>query len=61
MLLLAGGREQWLFMSVLGLCVGAVLIISKCYMNGCTKFNSHNRWWGSGSYLVLFRILGEGK
>jgi hypothetical protein len=39
----------------------ALLIISKCYVNVCSKFNSHNRWCGSGSYLVPFRILGEGK
>jgi hypothetical protein len=38
-----------------------VLIISKCNVNVCTKFNSHNRWCGSRSYLVPFRILDEGK
>jgi hypothetical protein len=39
----------------------AVLIIIICYVNVCIKFNFHNRWWGSGSYLVPFQILGEGK
>jgi hypothetical protein len=36
----------------------AVLIISKCYMNVCTKFNSHNRWCGSGSVTELPKVLG---
>jgi hypothetical protein len=47
--------------SVLGLCVGAVLIINKCYVNVCTKFNAHKRYWGSGSYLVSFQISDEDK
>jgi hypothetical protein len=59
--MLVDGREQWLFTSLLGLCVGAVLIIDKCYANVCTKFKANNKWWGSGLYLVPFRIPGEGK
>jgi hypothetical protein len=39
----------------LGLCVGATLIISDCYVNVCTKFYAET---GGG---LPFQILGEGK
>jgi hypothetical protein len=33
----------------------------RAYRRPSSSFLSKNWWWGSGSYLVPFRILGEGK